>query len=116
MVSYMNEHIFKKVDEIVNYIEQSSPYQSYQKLSIKVKNNQEIMSIIDEVKRLQKEAANKEYRYENIDDINNEIDFNVKKLSEYPIYQEMVYYRDDLDNLFQMIKNMLDSYISDQIN
>lgn len=112
----MNDNILKKADEIVNYIKNSHDYVKYQQLVTEVKNNCEIMDIINEVKKLQKEAVNKEYRKEDTTDINNQIKVNLEKLSTYPIYQEMSYLQEDLNSLFMSIKNMLDDYINKQVN
>lgn len=112
----MNDKILQKADEIVRYIKNSNDYVKYQKLVEQVKNNQEIMDIINEIKRLQKEAVNKEYHKEDTKEINDNIKSNIKKLDKYPIYKEMTYLQEDLDNLFMMIKNMLDDYINKQVN
>lgn len=112
----MNDNILKKTDELVNYIQNSNDYIKYQKLVQEVKNNQEIMDIIEKVKQLQKVAVNKEYHQEGTKDINDQIKTNLKRLKTYPIYQEMTYLQEDLNNLFMTIKNMLDDYINEQIN
>lgn len=112
----MNDNILKKTDELVNYIQNSNDYIKYQKLVQEVKKNQEIMDIIEEVKKLQKVAVNKEYHQEDAKNINDQIKTNLKKLKTYPIYQEMTYLQEDLNNLFMTIKNMLDDYINEQIN
>ena len=65
---------------------------------------------------MQKEAVRKEYNGESIIEINKEIDACLKELDEYPIYVEMNYLKEDLDNLFGNIKDILDSYIDKQIN
>lgn len=112
----MNDNILKKVDELVNYIKNSNDYIKYQQLVKEVKSNNEIMNIIEEVKLLQKTAVNKEYLKEDTKDINKKIKTNLEKLEAYPIYQEMTYLQEDLNNLFMTIKNMLDDYINKQIN
>lgn len=116
MENYMKDNILKKTDELVEYIKKTPDYIKYQQLVEQVKKDDEIMSIINEVKNLQKTAVNKEYRKEDVAEINNKIKTNIEKLQTYPIYQEMTYLQEDLDNLFMTIKNMLDDYINKQIN
>ena len=112
----MNDNILKKTDELVEYIKSSPDYIKYQQLVERIKKDDEIMNIINKVKTLQKTAVNKEYNKEDVTEINNKIKDNIEKLQTYPIYQEMTYLQEDLDNLFMTIKNMLDDYINKQIN
>ena len=112
----MKNNILDKTDELVEYIKSSKNYKKYQELSKRVKDNKEIMHIINEIKALQKKAVRKEYNHEDVTDINKEINKKLEKLNEYPIYQEMTYLEEDLNNLFILIKERLDNYISKQIN
>lgn len=112
----MKNNILDKTDELVEYIKSSKNYKKYQELSKRVKDNKEIMDIINEIKALQKKAVRKEYNHEDVTDINKEINKKLEKLNEYPIYQEMTYLEEDLNNLFILIKERLDNYISKQIN
>lgn len=116
MEKYMNDKILDKTDELVSYIENTENYKKYQELKEQVKNSKEIMNLINEIKTLQKRAVKKEYNGEDITDINNEINNKLKVLDEYPVYKEMTYLEEDLNSLFINIKDMLDSYISKQIN
>ena len=116
MEKSMNDDILKKVDELVNYLKKRPEYLKYQELVKQVKDNEEIMNIINKVKKMQKEAVKKEYNGESVTEINKEIDSCLKELEKYPIYAEMNYLKEDLDNLFGSIKNILDSYMDKQIN
>ena len=116
MEKYVNDEILTKTDELVNYIKESETFKKYQELKGQIKSNKEIMKLINEVKNLQKKAVKKEYNHEDVTNINNEINNKLNELDEYPIYKEMTYLEEDLNNLFISIKNMLDNYISKQIN
>ena len=112
----MNNSILEKTDELVNYIKSTDKYKKYLEISKKVKENNEIMDLINRVKTLQKEAIRKEYKKEDISSIDKEINNLISKLKEYPIYLELTYLEEDLNNLFIVIKEVLDNYISKQIN
>ena len=116
MDKYMNDEILAKTDELVEYIKNSKTFKKYQELKEQVKENTKIMNLINEVKTLQKKAVKKEYNKEDVADINNQISNKLKELDSYPIYKEMTYLEEDLNNLFVTIKDMLDIYISKQIN
>ena len=116
MEKYMNDKILDKTNELVDFIKKSENLKKYQELKEQVKENNEIMNLINEVKTLQKEAVKKEYYNEDVTEINTEINNKLKELDEYPIYKEMTYLEEDLNNLFGTIKDILDNYISKQIN
>ena len=60
MVRLLNkkDEILKKVDEIIDYIENSDNYKKYLIIKEKMNNDQEINDLINEVKHLQKRLAN----------------------------------------------------------
>ncbi len=116
MVSRMNECWQKEIDEIISIIKNSNEYKNYIEVSNKLQQNKDIMTLIDEVKFLQKELVKKKNKGINIKNIENEIDNKVKLLEEYPIYLEYLYLQEDLNNSINLIKSSIENYIDSIIN
>lgn len=108
--------VLKKVDELIVLIKESYDYQRYVQLSERMKNDKEIMTLIEEVKFLQKKIVNLEYRGEDTKKLESDIEERLLQLDSYPIYQEYSYLTEDLNVLFQSIKNILEDYINKKIN
>ena len=89
----MDNIILSKIEEIVNIIKNSDEYQKYIEVSFKMKNNKEIMSLIDE-----------------------EINKKIEELEEYPIYLEYTYLQEDLNNSISLVKNSIENYINNITN
>ena len=115
MEKFVKEDILIKVDELVELIKNLPSYKKYISICNQMKSNEEINSIISTIKMKQKEAVNLEYRKESTTLIDNEISNSLKKLMEYPIYQEYSYLQEDLNNMFQSIKSILENHINEKI-
>ncbi len=116
MGNFMNNDILSKANELISYIGESDTYLRYQELVKRVKSNDEIMTLIKEIKFLQKEAVRLEYNNKDKSDIDQKINIKLKKLEEYPIYVEMNYLQEDLNNTLCIIRERLNNYIDEQIN
>lgn len=113
MEKFVKDEILLKIDELIEMIKNDNLYKRYVLVSKQMKDNEEIMSIIKNIKLLQKKAVNLEYRKEDISLIEKEIANNLNLLNSYPIYQEYSYLLEDLNSLFQDIKSSLEGYIND---
>lgn len=116
MEKLFKAEVSKKVDELIALLKDSYDYQRYVQVSEKMKNDKEIMSLIEEVKANQKKIVNLEYRGEDTKDLESDIEKKLLQLDSYPIYKEYSYLVDDLNSLFQNIKNILEDYINKKIN
>lgn len=115
MEKFAKEEILIKVDELVALIKNLPTYKRYIEVCKQMKANEEIRSIIFFIKMKQKEAVNLEYRKESTSLIDNEISSSLKTLMDYPIYQEYSYLQEDLNNMFQSIKSILENHINEKI-
>lgn len=116
MEESVNEEVLKKVDELVLLIKGSPEYKRYLEITKSMKENQEIMSLIKEIKDTQKRIVNLEYKNESIEKEDKIISSCLDELKDYPIYNEYSYLQEDFNSLFQGIKSILENYINDKIN
>jgi len=112
----MDNIILNKIEEIVDIIKNSDEYKKYIEISLKMKNNKEIMNLIDEVKSLQKKAVKEESFGNNISSIEEEINKKIKQLEGYPIYLEYTYLQEDLDKSISLVKTTIENYINNITN
>ncbi len=103
------ERLISKTKELVELIKNSSDYQKYLELKNKMKDNNEIMTLISKIKKEEKIITNKEYRKEDIKENNENIDKMKQELEAYPIYNEYMYLQEDLNNMFQSIKSIIEN-------
>ena len=98
------ENVNQAIDEIVNYIKNSSEYKNTLSIKKQMDTNDELNSLISSIKSIQKKYVRSEYdsKYkEELDKLN-------KQLNEIPIY---VIYQNNLDVINQKI-----NYIKDTLN
>ena len=98
------ENVNQAIDEIVNYIKNSSEYKNILSIKKQMDTNDELNSLISSIKSIQKKYVRSEYdsKYkEELDKLN-------KQLNEIPIY---VIYQNNLDVINQKI-----NYIKDTLN
>jgi len=112
MEKFVKNEILSKTDELIEMIKKDDLYKRYVLVSKQMKDNEEIMTIISDIKSLQKKAVNLEYKKEDISLVEKEISSKLNLLNSYPIYQEYSYLLEDLNGLFQEIKAILESYIN----
>lgn len=115
MVSYIN-NILYKVDELIDIIKNSSDYKKYKSLQEIMKNDKEIMHLIDEVKSCQKKIVKLKASGDDITELETIISTNLEKLNNIPLYVEYSYLQADLNELFQIIKNTTEKCLEDITN
>ena len=112
----MNDEILEKVDDIVSYLKNTDDYKKYIAISESITNNSEIMGLINDVKSLQKEIVKASSVGAITSDLEEEIKTKTDILKTYPIYNELTYVQEDLDNTFQSIRVIIENYINDKTN
>ena len=112
----MNDKILNKLDEIISYLKESDDYLKYNDLSNKIKKNKDVMDLIDGIKMIQKKIVKEESVGNNIASLEQDLSGMVTKLNEYPIYQEMNYLQEDLNNTFQDVKMIIEKYLNKKTN
>jgi cell fate (sporulation/competence/biofilm development) regulator YmcA (YheA/YmcA/DUF963 family) len=114
----MDNEIFNKIDEIIEYIKKSSHYQKYLLIESKMNNNEDINQLIKEIKLLQKEATHEEYlgSNENANKIDEKIKQKLTELNNIPLYNEYINTVEELNNILLNIKNQIEAYINRKTN
>lgn len=115
MVKYMNS-ILSKTDELVNEIRKSSDYKKYIELREIIKQDKQIMGLIDEIKKIQKQIVRDKQKKSDISNLEIDLQNKLEELEQNPIYVEFNYIQNDLNNMLQTIKNLIEKHINDITN
>lgn len=105
----MNKEITKKIDEIIKEIETSSIYQKYLSLKEQIKNNSELMELINRVRVMQKDVLHHKETKENLEKL-------VDELNNHPLYREYNNTLYEINNTYGIIESSLNNYFDDIIN
>ena len=115
MEKSLNNDVLLKIDEIVNYIEESDNYKKYKEIGKKLEKDSDIMDKVNKIKSIQKEIVKLEIAKKDISSLEKEIEDILSILNTYPIYQEYIYLQEDLNGIFQSIKMIIENYINDKL-
>ena len=97
------EEFYNNLDSVVSTIKDSKEYKKCIKLKKEMDSNEEITSIVKEIKKLQKKYVNT-----NDSNVKRELDELENKLEEIPIYH---IYLENLEKVNYMI-----NYVKDELN
>ena len=106
------ENVYKCLDELLLFIQNSSEYQKCLSLKEKMKDNEEIQTLVADVKKYQKKYVQSGYDSK----IKETLDDLEKRLSEIPIY---VVYLENLSKVneeIDYIRDSLNDYFDDLFN
>lgn len=116
MEKFVSNLILDKLDDIIKDIQESSTYQDYQFLFQKLLKHEKANTLIKKVKNIQKEMVKKELRKEPILELEKEIDIILKELNQIPLYVEFVSKQQELNQIYQDLKERLDCYFFDLLS
>ena len=116
MVKQMNDNILKEIDNIVSFIKDSSEYKEYLLLKEKSEKNEKVKALISEIKTFQKEAVKRKINNLDFDELDQKINNNLDELNKIPLYVEFINIQEELNDMYQGIKNRLDEYFYDKLN
>lgn len=105
-------NLLLKLDDLILYIKESREYQLCLKAKEKMKDNEELMELIDEVKSLQKKYIRSNYSKE----IKEALDEKMRVLNEIPIFATYNYNLEIVNEKLQVIKEELDQYFYSKLN
>ena len=106
------ENVYNALDEVIQTIQSSSDYQTCISLKEKMKDNEEITSLVTKIKDTQKKYIRSEYD----SSFKKELDSLEEQLINIPIYHM---YQESLERVNQMItlvKDTLNDYFSQLLN
>lgn len=105
----MNKEIENKIDEIINEIENSPEYEKYLSLKDQIKNNKELMELINKVRVMQKDVLHKRKTKEDLEKI-------VDELNNHPLYREYNNTLYEINNTYGIIESSLNNYFDNIVN
>ncbi len=111
MEKYMND-IIKKVDELINLIKESKEYREYLNLKEILRKDEDITSLIEEIKKSQRNIVRLKQNGKSFEKEEETINKNLDLLNNFPIYVEFSYLQKELNDEFQIIKDLLESEIN----
>ena len=112
----MNSEILEKVDEIIEYIKETTEYKDYIYLKEKLEANDKVKKLVSEVKKLQKELVRKEVSKEDTKELENKYKETLSELDKIPLYKDYSDSVNTLNNMYTNIKERLDNYFNDKLN
>lgn len=106
--------IENSISELFNSIESSPEYQEYQKIKEILESDQEVLSLVDEIKKLQKKSTVLEYNDDpQYLELDKEIEQKVKKLNEMPAYIKYLQAMEDFNQVLKMSSSLISNYVDD---
>ncbi len=108
MESYLSKNSKCALDMIVEYIRSSDEYLKCIELKKKMQSDKELLSLIEEVKEIQKK-----YIRSNYDDfVKSELDSKLDILNSNSLYVLYNYYLDKVNEMFNFVSDELNEYFS----
>ena len=112
MVRQLDNDLNIKLDNIINYIKNTSAFKNYLKTKQLMNENIELMSLIDEVKKYQKDIV----KNIELEDTKIKYEKALNKLMENALYMEYMKYLDEVNNMLNIFENKLNKYFFDLFN
>ena len=110
----MNEDkILDKVDEIITYIKNTNDYKNYIKAKKKLESDEEVLILVEKVKKYQKEIVRNKG---NKEELEKKINACLEKLNNSVIYTEFLNYQSEVNNMLTIFENKLNKYFHDVFN
>ena len=102
-----NQDIIDKVKEIKKFIEDTTLYKNYLKSQELVRLDENLISLIDDIKKYQKEIIKHPNR-KNV--LEEKINKNLGILNDNPTYLEYINFQDELNNMIVIFENKINKY------
>ena len=101
----------EELNKVIDYIINSDSYKKCMELRDKMSKNKELMSLIDEIKSLQKK-----YMKSKSKDIKKELDEKTDKLMNIPIYYKYNQKLEEVNNMISYVEDELNDYFERVVN
>ena len=109
--------IESSIEELFNSINNSNEYKEYKLIVNTLESNKEVIDLIEEIKKLQKEAVNLEYKN---DDRYLEVDKLIKEkeniLNNNKDYKEYLSKLKDFNNTLLASSSLIEDYVTDKVS
>ena len=101
----------KVIDDVVNSITNSEAYKKCLEIKEKMKDNTDISTRVNKIKRLQKE-----YIRSNDENILKELDILKEELNSIPIYHMYNQYLEEVNQMISYVNDKLNNYFNNLFN
>ena len=109
--------IESSIEELFNSINNSNEYKEYKLIVNTLESNKEVIDLIEEIKKLQKEATYLEYHEDNkYKEIDNIIEEKTKELNNNSKYQEYLSKLKKFNNTLLASSSLLEDYIDSKVS
>ncbi len=115
MENMRDKDILDKIDEIIDLIKKDVMYKKYLTLKSEMEKSSEIMSKINEVKNLQKKIVKMKYNHEDTIIYDDKLNSILKDLDENVIYHEFINIQEEIDEVLQQIRFVIQNIIDQSI-
>lgn len=108
----MVRQLNKAIEDVILYIKSSDDYKKCVELKEKMSNNNELCSLIEEIKNVQKK-----YVRSNFDDnVKLELDELERKINDIPIYVIYMQHLSKVNEMINLVKDELNDYFYKLLN
>ena len=108
--------IESSIEELFDSINNSNEYKEYLSITEELNNNKEVMNLIDDIKKLEKEATKLEYNGDDkYKDIDKEIEEKTKELNNNSSYKEYLVKLKKFNTVLLASSSMLEDYLNDKV-
>ncbi len=103
------DNVSKSLEELIAYIQSTKEYQDCIQIREKMDSNQEIKSLIEEIKKTQKKYIKNEYDSK----IKKELDSLEERLKGIPIYSVYLERLEKVNDMISYVEDRLNTYFMD---
>ena len=108
--------INESIDDLFKTIKNSAEYKNYLKIGKIIEKDEEINTLIDEIKQLQQKSVKLEYNKDlSYKEVDKEIEKKVAILNKNPLYQEYLKRMNNFNNILSESSNNIEKYINSKI-
>lgn len=108
--------IKESIESLFDEINNSKEYKDYQHIVELLKNDKEVNSLINTIKKLEKQATKLEYEHnEAYREIDKEIEEKVKQLNQNEHYAEYLSKMQEFNRVLLASSSLLEEYITDKL-
>lgn len=108
--------INNRIEELFEAIKNSKEYKDYLNIGDVLEKDSEIKELVKEIKSLQKQSVNLEYKGDiSYKDIDQKIDEKVKLLNDKPIYQEYLRRMNKFNDILSESSSNIEKYINEKV-
>ena len=108
--------IENKIEELFQAINDSEEYQAYLNIGSVLEKNEEINTLVNDIKKLQQKSVQLEYQgNESYKEVDKEIEEKVNLLNSKPIYQEYLRRMNEFNDILAESSHQIEEYVNSKI-